>query len=177
MKIVIVYSSVTGNTKMLAEAVKEELACENIIYFGVPQDDVYDADLYIIGSWTDKGNASEDILDFIKRLKNKRAAFFGTAGYGGSSEYYQSLFERVKSCADISNKMEDYFYCQGKMPLMLRERYVTMLTQHPEDKKLKAGVENFDEALSHPDENDIQNIRRWAKNLVDKYSYNDRINR
>lgn len=69
MKISIVYSSNTGNTKQLAKAIKEEIKNENIIYFGNVNEKIPDADLYIIGSWTDKGNASKDIIEFLKNIK------------------------------------------------------------------------------------------------------------
>ena len=56
MKISIVYDSVTGNTKKIAEAIYEVLK-EETISFGKDYDE--QADLYFIGSWTDKGNCSE----------------------------------------------------------------------------------------------------------------------
>lgn len=35
MKVVIIYSSITGNTKLLAETIKSEIK-EEIVYFGKP---------------------------------------------------------------------------------------------------------------------------------------------
>lgn len=40
MKIAIVYSSNTGNTKIIAEAIKEELSNEDIVYFGKPENNI-----------------------------------------------------------------------------------------------------------------------------------------
>ena len=54
MKIAIVYSSNTGNTKIIAEAIKEELSNEDIVYFGKTENNI-EADIYIVGSWTDRG--------------------------------------------------------------------------------------------------------------------------
>ena len=39
MKIVIVYKSVTGNTKMLAEEINKVLK-DNVIYIGVPKENI-----------------------------------------------------------------------------------------------------------------------------------------
>ena len=47
MKIAIVYSSNTGNTKIIAEAIKEELSNEDIVYFGKPENNI-EADIYIL---------------------------------------------------------------------------------------------------------------------------------
>ena len=47
MKIAIVYSSNTGNTKIIAEAIKEELSNEDIVYFGKTENNI-EADIYIL---------------------------------------------------------------------------------------------------------------------------------
>lgn len=166
MNIAIIYSSITGNTKLIAETIKDELKNENIVYFGNATEKMPLADIYIVGSWTDKGNASEDIIEFISKIQNKKIAYFGTAGYGGSEDYYAKLLERIKGNIDSSNKILGYFYCQGKMPMQVRERYVKMITQNPEDANLKVSIENFDEALSHPDEHDLNNVRDWIKSII-----------
>lgn len=166
MNIAIIYSSITGNTKLVAETIKEELKNENIVYFGKTIEEIPVADIYIIGSWTNKGNASEDILEFVKKIKNKKIAYFGTAGYGGSEEYYKLLFDRVKNNIDSTNQILGYFFCQGKMPMQVRERYVKMITENPEDTKLKVNIQNFDEALSHPNAKDLNNVKFWIKSII-----------
>ena len=136
---------------------------KNIVYFGNVTEELPKADIYIIGSWTDKGNATNDIIEVLKKIKNKKIAYFGTAGYGGSEEYYKKLFEKVRINIDSSNEILGYFYCQGKMPIQVRERYEKMITQNPENTNLKVSIENFDKALSHPDSEDINNVKKWVK--------------
>ena len=104
MKIAIVYSSNTGNTKIIAEAIKEELSNEDIVYFGKPENNI-EADIYIVGSWTDKGNCSSEIKEFLTKLNYKKIAYFGTAGFGGQVEYYQTLFNRVKKNINDTNQI------------------------------------------------------------------------
>ena len=169
MRIAIIYSSKTGNTKMIAEWIKENLQKEDIVYFGNPTEELPKADIYIIGSWTDKGNATNDIVEALKKIKNKKIAYFGTAGFGGSEEYYKKLFERVKVNIDSSNEILGYFYCQGKMPMQVKERYEQMIIQNPEDAHLKVAIENFDEASIHPDEEDKNNVKTWVEcNILNK---------
>lgn len=166
MNIAIIYSSNTGNTQILAETIKKELKDENIVYFGKTIKEIPVADIYFIGSWTNKGNASDDIIEFVKKIKNKKIAYFGTAGYGGSESYYQTLFERTKIYIDSSNKILGYFYCQGKMPIQVRERYEKLITEHPDDTNLKVNIKNFDEALTHPDNVDLDNVRKWVNSIL-----------
>ncbi len=165
MNIAIIYSSRTGNTKTIAESIKEELQNRNIVYFGNATKELPQADIYIIGSWTDKGNATNDIIEVLNKIKNKKIAYFGTAGYGESEEYYKKLFERVKKNIDPSNEILGYFYCQGKMPIQVKEKY-EQISQNSENPNLKVAIENFDKALSHPDDKDISNAKEWIRGIV-----------
>ena len=69
MKIAIVFSSNTGNTEYLAQGIKEVVQKNDLVYFGKFQEGI-DADLYFVGSWTDKGCCSEEIKRLLisKRL-------------------------------------------------------------------------------------------------------------
>ena len=165
MKIAIVYSSNTGNTKIIAEAIKEELSNEDIVYFGKPENNI-EADIYIVGSWTDKGNCSSEIKEFLTNLNYKKIAYFGTAGFGGQVEYYQTLFNRVKENINDTNQILGYFYCQGKMPMSIRDRYEHLIKENPEDKNLQVSIKNFDEALEHTNKEDIEQVKLWIKHII-----------
>lgn len=69
----ILYSSPTGNTKMLAEAIHDTLPEEDCDYFG-PCKEV-DSDMLYIGFWTDKGNADAATLKLLETLKNKKISY------------------------------------------------------------------------------------------------------
>lgn len=166
MKVAIVYKSLTGNTKMVAEAIASALSKEELVYVGEPAEAI-DAELYFVGSWTDKGNCETSIGTFLQNLNDKQVAYFGTAGFGGSQEYYDTLASRVKTQIPPSNKILGSFFCQGKMPMSVRERYVGMLQANPEDKNLKVSIENFDAALKHPDESDLNDAQAWAKEMIE----------
>ena len=168
MKIAIIYSSKTGNTKALAKAIKETLKNQNLIYFNMPSKKIPMADIYIIGSWTFKGSPTNDIIQILKKIKNKKIAYFGTAGYGGNPTYYQKLFERVKSYIDSSNEILGYFYCQGKMPNQIKTKYEQMLKENPNETKYKKMIDTFDNALSHPNEEDLNNVKKWINQIIDK---------
>ena len=172
MKVAIIYSSITGNTKLLAETIKSEIK-EEIVYFGKPINEEIDADVYFIGSWTNKGDAANDIINFLKNLKNKKIVYFGTAGYGGSTVYYDTLFSRVKQYIDSSNTIVGHFYCQGKMPTQVKERYIKMITENPNDKNLKVSLKNFEDALTHPDKKDLENVKNWVNETFTEMKYNN----
>ena len=168
MKIAIIYSSHTGNTERVASAIKNALNDQEIVYFGKIPKNLSDirADLYFIGSWTDKGNSSSEIVQLIQKMKKVKIAYFGTLGYGGDQRYYDQLFKRIQREMDPSNQVLGYFFCQGKMPIQIRDKYIQLLTQNPEDANLKVSIHNFDEALSHPDEQDLEHAKDWANSVI-----------
>lgn len=165
-KTAIIYKSGSGNTKEVAQAVKDALDEQEVVYFGEPSEGI-EADVYLVGSWTDKGMCVKEIADFLETLRNKKVGYFGTAGFGGSTEYYQALGQRAAEHIDGSNEFLGCFFCQGKMPMGVRNRYVQMLTEHPEDRKMQVNIENFDKALTHPDAKDLEDARAWAKRVTE----------
>jgi len=165
MKIAVVYKSLTGNTKLIAEAIGDALKTEHEVYVCEPAEGI-NADMYFIGTWIDKGNCTKEVAEFLGKLEYCKIALFATAGFGGSQEYYDALAERIKAQIPASNEVLGQFFCQGKMPMSVRERYVAMLQANPEDKNMEVNVKNFDEALSHPDEADLKNAATWARSLA-----------
>ena len=76
----IIFSSPTGNTKLLADTIRDALPEENCNYFGVSENADTQSDILFIGFWTDKGTADKATLDLLEKLKNKRIFLFGTSG-------------------------------------------------------------------------------------------------
>ena len=99
----IVYSSLTGNTKVLADAIHEALPQDECEYFGVSDTVIPSSELLYIGFWTDKGNADTKTLQLLSQLKNKQIFLFGTAGFGGSDIYFRKILSQVKQFIDASN--------------------------------------------------------------------------
>ncbi len=161
----IIVSSLTGNTKMLADAIYDVLPKENCDFYGNVKTQIPQSEMLYIGFWTDKGTADSDTLKLLQSLKNRKVFLFGTAGFGGSDEYFKKILSRVKQSLDLSNVVVGEYMCQGKMPQSVRERYVKMkeLTNAPANLDMLIG--NFDSALSHPDEKDIIKLKNAVISL------------
>ena len=156
----ILYSSKTGNTKKLAEKIREVLPEENCDYFGTEGDKDLSSEVLYIGFWTNIGNADPETLELLKSLRNKKIFLFGTAGFGGSEAYFQQVLGAVKKSIDESNTVIGEFMCQGKMPQSVRDRYVKMKERPDHALNLDELIENFDRALSHPDNEDLDRLDR-----------------
>lgn len=155
MSFSVVFSSLTGNTKLLAEGVKEALCNEECVYFGAPSDEALATDRIYVGFWTDKGSCDEKTKEFLAKVSNKEVFLFGTAGFGGSSDYYDKVMGRVISLLSADVKLVGSFMCQGKMPMVVRKRFEML--EDPEARERR--ISNFDKALSHPDSDDLANLK------------------
>lgn len=155
----VLFSSQTGNTKILAQAIAQALPAGGCDYFGDYQGRVPLSPVLFVGFWTDKGTADAATLELLKTVKNKKIFLFGTAGFGGSAAYFQKILLRVQENLDAGNQVIGTFMCQGKMPLSVRQRYEKMKEQPNPAPNLDMLIANFDRALTHPDEQDLQRLQ------------------
>lgn len=162
MKYAVVYESKTGNTEYLANTIKE-IGNGKEIYFGSPTKEAKQADLIFVGFWTDKGTCSENIADFLKELHHKQVFLFGTAGFGGEQTYFNRILGTVQRHLSKDNALLGSYMCQGKMPMVVRQRYEEML---PQNANMRSMIANFDEALLHPNSDDIMALQDKIKQII-----------
>lgn len=164
MKYAVIYSSKTGNTAMLAESIREVLGNENCTFFGTPDtigEGLKEAELIFAGFWTDKGNCSQDMAEFLNSLSGRKIFLFGTAGFGENQAYFDRILSNVRTHVNDSNDVMGAWMCQGKMPVAVRRRYEQMEDQ----KKAAQMIANFDAALAHPSQEDIAGLQNAVKVL------------
>ena len=165
MSYAVVFSSRTGNTALLADVVKRALPQDRLVYCGGPEGTgAEDAESVFVGFWTDKGGCDEASAAFLGGLHGKRVFLFGTAGFGGSQAYFAQILGRVRTRLDGTNTVVGSYMCQGKMPMSVRERYAAMEAQDPE--RARGLLANFDLALSHPDAEDLEGLRRAVAAVI-----------
>ena len=156
----IIYSSATGNTRLLADTIRAALPEEKCDYFGPCDGAEARSDLLYVGFWTDKGNADAATLALLAKLRGKKIFLFGTAGFGGSEAYFRKVLDRVRRSVDASNRVVGEYMCQGKMPQAVKDRYLRMKEQPEHPANLDMLIENFDRALPHPDTADLEKLRK-----------------
>ena len=107
-------------------------------------------------------HADDTLTAFLQTLKGKQVFLFGTAGFGGSAEYFEQILAAVQKSLDESNTVIGTYMCQGKMPMTVRQQYEKMLQQPNYAPNLEMLIENFDKALAHPDAADLDQLRKKA---------------
>ena len=157
MSYAIICCSKTGNTRKLADRAREVLGEHD-------ECSPAEAQLVLLGSWTDKGGLDPSLAEKLPQLAGKRVFLFGTCGFGGSAEYYERVLERFASGRPEDAEVVGRFMCQGQMPPAVRERYVRMAEQDP--KRFAPMIENFDRALGHPDAADLDAFEAALRDSV-----------
>lgn len=166
MKTLIIYSSLTGNTKLVGEKIyeilpneKEIISIEKISFV-----DINSFDRIIFGFWVDKGTADKRTREVIKILKNKEILFFGTLGADPESDHGKTVFGRVKSLCSEYNNFLGGFLCRGKIDPKLVEKMgkFPLKLVHPLTPERLARIE---EAKPHPDDKDLKDAQEFFKNI------------
>ena len=165
MKGLIVYSSLSGNTKKIAEAIAAIAEdCELISVKEFQTSMLPNFDLFYIGYWVDKGDCDAAALRLLAQLKDKRIVLFGTLGAAEQTAYYDMVKQQVEAHA-VHSHILGHFLCQGAVSEAVIDRYRGMLAEHPEDEHMKQQLANYENGKSHPDEQDLANARAFAKTI------------
>ena len=92
-KWLIVYSSVTGNTKQIAEAIYDGFG-ENVADIFAIRDEfnLEDYDNIAVGYWLTRGEPDKMVQELLKKLNNKTVILFQTQGAELNSEHSITAF-------------------------------------------------------------------------------------
>ena len=167
MKSLIVYSSVTGNTKKVAEAIAAVFSKTADLYpvETAPPADAYD--LIAVGFWVDRGTADQKAQSYLRTIHGKKITLFATLGaYPDSEHAAKSMANAARLLAD-DNELLGTFICQGKVTSRLVEKFKDLPPGHPHAMTPEREARHR-EAAKHPDENDLQTAQMlfreyWVK--------------
>ncbi|EFS21685.1 hypothetical protein FSBG_01182 [Fusobacterium gonidiaformans 3-1-5R] len=167
MKTVIIYSSLTGNTKKVCEVAYEHLQDEKQL-IKVEDKDTVDwstVENVIIGYWVDKGTADAKTRKFLSKLKDKNLYFIGTLGESPTSFHGQKCIKNVTKLCEKDNQFKGGVLVRGKVsddlkqkmdkfPLNIVHKFVPNMKQIVLD------------AEGHPNEEDFQQVIHFVEETV-----------
>ncbi len=169
-KFLIIYASTTGNTKMIAEEIYNSIKVpdyEKELVDIRNWNGTHEGETYFIGFWVNRGTCSLEIIDLLSSLHGKNIALFGTCGTGDKCGYFSAIEKSVTAwVADDNNYLGSYF-CQGKMPARIRVKY-ECLSEKVGKEKADLMIANYDEALKHPDKQDLLKANIFADEVIKK---------
>lgn len=158
MKTLIVYSSRTGNTQKVADAIAEVLpGCALHPVDSAPPADAFD--FVCIGYWVDKGGPDAAARAYMEGVRGKTVALFGTLGAWPDSDHARDCRSRGEEClgGDRGNTVLGTFLCQGKIDPGVLAMMAKMAGDiHPMTPEREARIA---EAAKHPDAEDLGRAR------------------
>lgn len=163
MRSLIVYSSLTGNTKLLAETIDKNIPNSLIIPIKEYNNEAFDR--LFIGYWVDKGYPSIEVSKFLKNIHNKEIFMFGTMGASDKNGYGDIIKKNAESLVPEDNKIIGHFVCQGKLNPKLKEIYEKRLENEPNNENIIIQLNNYEESRLHPSKDDLKNLEKELSNL------------
>ena len=153
MKSLVVYSSMTGNTKKLAEAVYDALPDEKEIFGLGEAPDPEGYNLVAVGFWFKSGKPNPETLEFLPKLAGKPTFLFATHGASAELDHVAKGLDEAKG-ATGGAKILGSFSCPGTVDPNILEKVRSM----PEEKQ-PVWISRAEEAAGHPDDGDIQALK------------------
>ena len=159
--ILVVYYSLTGNTKKIAEAIFEALPLPKVIKPLAEVRSLDEYDLVFIGFPVQSHSVPFKAEKFLKSIpKGKKIALFSTHGSVTGSRLSREAIEHAVAVS-FQAKLISTFSCRGKVSPQALE----VLSRSPEH---EAWVDMAASASTHPNEHDLEEARafaRWALTL------------
>jgi flavodoxin len=149
----VVYSSVTGNTKKLAEAVYEALPNDKEIFELGESPDLAGYDLVAVGFWFKSGKPNPETMEYLPKLGGKSAFIFATHGAPAEYDHVTQGMEEARGAAGGA-KILGSFSCMGTVNPKVLEKVRSM----PEEKR-PVWISRAEEAAGHPNDGDIRALK------------------
>lgn len=167
MKTIVLYSTRTGNTKKVAEAIAEALPA------GTPCLSLQDApadmsgyDCVFLGFWVDRGTADKASQDMLKTLTNKHVAIFATLGANPTSEHAAKSLDNGAAFLPEGVHLTGKFICQGAVdPKLIEMMYKQFPAGHPHGRTPEREALHA-EAAKHPDAADLEHAKAFAADVM-----------
>lgn len=155
MKLLITYSSKTGNTKKLAEGIYKNIQIENVEIKPIHEVENVDAyDTILVGYWVDKGGPNQEAADFMKEIKGKRVGIFATLGAYPDTQHGWNSLVKGEELVKEHNEVIGRYICQASIDEKLIEVFRKFEPGNPHaltPEKLK----RYEIGKQHPNEADM----------------------
>lgn len=169
MKNLVVYSSSTGNTKKVAEAIGEEIGARVLSFDEVTEWQSYD--FIAVGFYNTRGFAEEKMQEFMEKIKNKKVGVFATLGAYPDSDHAKDTLVKAREFVEKNqNEVLCEFICQGAIDPNLIQRMRKLAAEqgdkafHPITPERE---QRWKDAASHPDETDLENAKKAFSKIKD----------
>ena len=167
MKSLVLWSSRTGNTKAVAEAIFEALLGEKeIMEEGREGNDLSSYDLVFVGFWGYRRGADPLAQKTLSSLSGKNVAIYATAGTWPDSEAAKMYLTNAAALLPEDAACLGTFLCQGRVN-SFHQKKLAGLSQETAHEMTPERLARLEEAEKHPNEEDFARAKEWAKEMAD----------
>lgn len=140
MKIQVIYSSLSGCTRTLAEAIAEGISKKytctlHNLKDGAPK---LDGDVILLGYWVDKGGPNKEMKEFMKTVSDKAVGVFATLGAFADSAHAAASIAAGVNVVKENNTVIGSYICNGA----LSKEIIEMFRRNGKEGPHSASVEN-----------------------------------
>ncbi len=162
MKSAVVYSTLTGNTRKVAEAVLKSMPEGTEIHDVASAPDPNGYDFIAMGFWVDKGHPDDKAMAYMKRIEGKKAFTFFTLGAKPASAHAYRCAYLAHTYYGSGTEEIGSFFCQGAIDPKLIEAMRKMPAGGPHSATPETEA-RWAEAAKHPDAADLAAAEEAAK--------------
>ena len=162
----VIYSSVTGNTKKVAEAIAAQVEEADVFRVQEAPTDLSAYEVVCIGYWLRLGGPDPLTLKYLPQVHGAQVCFFQTHGTDPHSKHAITSFARAAYALGDGCEILGTFGCRGAINEALKEKRKNAGPDDPHGgaKSLK----RWAEAAGHPNAGDLQAARDFAAAMQHK---------
>ena len=134
MKTLIIYSSKTGNTRSIAEAIHEALPDSDILPVeNAPAPETLPGEygMVCVGYWVDKGGPDAAMTAFMETVETKNVGVFCTLAYWADSAHAHDALAAGVALVKEKNRVLGGYVCNGAMSQAMIDRFRANGTSGP----------------------------------------------
>jgi hypothetical protein len=150
MKTLIVYSSQTGNTQKLAQAVHDLLGGEKTFCPIGEAPDPVGFDLVVLGFWFQAGKPDPKATAYLEKMDGTNLFLLATHGAAAKSAHALNGMKQAEAMAPSANILGT-FHCQGEVN-------PTFLEKARQKQPPPPWISDAPEAAGHPDNADLNHL-------------------
>lgn len=167
MKSLVLWSSGTGNTKKVAQAIYENIPGEKEIAATASLKNPPEGyDILYVGFWAFRRGADPVTRRFLSSLHNQKVALFGTCGAWPDSDAARRYLSNTAALLAPDNTCLGTWICQGRVhSFHIKREDARSRRVHPMTEERKA---RLTEAEKHPDASDLEQAAAWARSVQKK---------
>lgn len=164
MKIGVIYSSKTGNTKKVADAISAELPADTAIHHVSEKPNPDQFDFIFMGYWVDKGTADQEAINYMQTVSGKKVAQFVTLGAYPDSDHARQSLAKGAACFGEDCEVIDNYICQGAIDPKLIEWMKQLGPDHPHAPD-EARIKRWKDASTRPNQDDLKKAGEFARGI------------